>query len=57
MRKQMSTKLEEEKPKRAESTPEPKESNKIGNPKYFSCSMGRNDPRRKSEITLYATRR
>jgi hypothetical protein len=53
MRKQMPTKLEEEKP----NTAQRKESNKIGNPKYFSCSMGRKDPRRKSEITLYAPRR
>lgn len=57
MRKQMPTKLETEKPKRAESTLEPKDSTKTGNPKYFSCSIGGRDPRRKSEITLYATRK
>jgi hypothetical protein len=55
MTKQMPTKLEEA--KTTESTTERKESNKTGNPKYFSCSTERRDPRRKSEITLYATRR
>ena len=36
--------------------PEPKESSRIGNPKYFSCSTRPKDPRKKSEITLYAAR-
>jgi hypothetical protein len=35
----------------------PEESTRIGNPRYFSCSIRPRDPRKKSEITLYACRR
>jgi hypothetical protein len=34
--------------------PEPKESTKIGRPKYFTSLIRPKDPRKKSEITLYA---
>jgi hypothetical protein len=37
--------------------PQPKELAKIGGPKYFSCLIRPKDPRKKSEITLYATRK
>jgi hypothetical protein len=32
----------------------PEESTRIGNPRYFSCSIRPKDPRKKSEVTLYA---
>jgi hypothetical protein len=38
-------------------TTEPKESTKIGNPKYFSSSIRLRDSRKKSEITLYTARK
>jgi hypothetical protein len=35
----------------------PKESTKIDNPKYFGSPIRPRDPRKKSEITLYTTRK
>jgi hypothetical protein len=46
--------LEEQNSKTAESRSAPNDFTKIGNPKYFSCSIRPKDPRKKSEITLYA---
>ena len=49
-------KVQEEEPKTAESVPrpEPKELIQFGRPKYLSCLIRPRDPKKKTEITLYA---
>ena len=46
--------LQEENSKTAEARPKPNGSKNIGRPKYFSSLIRPKNPRRKSEITLYA---
>src|SRR5205823_6926778 len=49
-------KLQEEEPKTAGSVPrpEPKELIQFGTPKYLSCLISPRDPKKKTDITLYA---
>jgi hypothetical protein len=51
------TDLQEDKREPAGPTTAPKESTKIANPKYFGSPIKPRDPRKKSEITLYTTRK
>jgi hypothetical protein len=41
----------------ADSLLKPKEATTFGNPKYLGCSRGPRNPRKKSEITLYAAKK
>jgi hypothetical protein len=52
-----STGRQEDKREPTVPTTESKESTKLGNPKYFGSSIRLRDPRKKSEITLYTTRK
>jgi hypothetical protein len=52
-----STDRQEDKREPAGATTAPKESTKIANPKYFGSPVGPRDPRKKSEVTLYTTRK
>jgi hypothetical protein len=52
-----SSERQEDKREPAGPTTEPKKSTKIDNPKYFGSPIRPRDPRKKSEITLYTTRK
>jgi hypothetical protein len=49
--------LQEQKPESADSLLEAKAATKFGSPKYVSCSRGPRNPRKKSEVTLYAAKK
>jgi hypothetical protein len=51
------TDRQEDKREPAGPTSAPKESTTIANPKYFGSPIRPKDPRKKSEITLYTTRK
>jgi hypothetical protein len=51
------TDLQEDKREPGGSTIAPKESAKIANPKYFGSPITPRDPKKKSGITLYTTRK
>jgi hypothetical protein len=51
------SKFENEKPAEPVSRLQSTALAKVGNPKYFSCSIRPRDPKKKSQITLHATRK